>query len=139
MWAWSDAWLLTAAYFTGENPVSLRALIAAGDAINHAIFMDSEIDDGLARLEAAGLTRLDGDSIVLTDDAIRLCGRAVKSTGYMFEATEKVEAELRQIDLSDKELQPVEVSKTALAAAIDQYHEDAAREIAELRAADPDS
>ena len=49
-WSWSDAWLLTAAYFTEENPVSLRGLIGAGDAINHAIFTDNELDHGLTRL-----------------------------------------------------------------------------------------
>jgi hypothetical protein len=138
-WSWSDAWLLTAAYFTEENPVSLRGLIGAGDAINHAIFLDDEIEHGLTRLSAAGLARLEGDTIVLADEAIRLCEEAVKSTGYMFEATEKVEAALRKIDLTGKEYKPVEVSKPAVAAAIEQYHKDAAREIAELRATDLDS
>ena len=61
-WSSSDAWLLTAAYVTEENPVSLRSLFAAGDAINHAIFTDEEIDHGLTRLEAAGLACLDGET-----------------------------------------------------------------------------
>lgn len=135
-WAWSDAWLLTAAYFTEENPVSLRGLIGAGDAINHALFTDNEIDHGLTRLEAAGLARLDGDTIVLTDEAMRLCEEAVKSTGYMFEATKRVEAALRKIDLSGKEYKPVEVSKPAVVAAIEQYHKDFAREYADLRERD---
>ena len=59
-WSWSDAWLLTAAYFTQENPVSLRGVIGAGDGINHAIFTDDELDHGMTRLTAAGLARLEG-------------------------------------------------------------------------------
>jgi hypothetical protein len=135
-WAWSDAWLLTAAYFTEENPVSLRGLIGAGDAINHAIFTDNEIDHGLTRLSAAGLARLDGETIVLTQDGIRLCEEAVKSTPYMFESTKKVESALRRIDLSDKKFEPAEVPKPAVVAAIEQYHRDFAREYADLRAKD---
>jgi hypothetical protein len=138
-WTWSDAWLLTAAYFTEENPVSLRGLIGAGDAINHAIFTDDEIDHGLTRLTAAGLARLEGGTIVLTDEAIRLCEEAVKSTPYMFESTKKVESALREIDLTDKRFEPVEVPKPAIVAAIEQYHKDFARMYADLRATDLDS
>jgi hypothetical protein len=135
-WTWSDAWLLTAAYSTQENPVSLRGLIGAGDSINHALFTDDEIDDGLTRLTAAGLARLEGESILLTDDALHLCEEAVKATAYMFEATKAVEAALRKIDLTGKELDPVVVSKPAVVAAIEQYHKDFAREYAELRKRD---
>ena len=108
-WSWSDAWLLTAAYVTEENPVSLRSLFAAGDGINHAIFTDEEIDHGLTRLEAARLACLDGDTIVLTDDAKRLCEEAVKSTPYIFDGMKRVETALRSIDLTGKEFTPAEV------------------------------
>ena len=135
-WSWSDAWLLTAAHFTGENPVTLRRLFGAGDAINHALFTDNELDSGLTRLQAAGLARLDGDKIVLSDEALRLCREAVDSTGYMFGATKTVEAALRTIDLGGKDLDPVEVPKDAVVAAIEQYHKDFAREYAEMRKKD---
>ena len=138
-WSWSDAWLLTAAYFTEENPVTLRSLFAAGDAINHAIFTDVEIDHGLTRLEAAGLAHLDGEAIVLTDDAIHLCEEAVKSTPYMFESTQKVEGALRKIDLAGREFKPVDIPKDAVRRALEQYQEDAAREIPELRSSEFDA
>jgi hypothetical protein len=138
-WSWSDAWLLTAAYFTQENPVSLKGLFAAGDAINHAIFTDEEIDHGLARLDAAGLARLEGEAIRLTDDAIRLCEEAVKTTPYMLESVDNIKAALRALDLTERELKPVDVPKAAVRAALAQYQDDAARTIAELRAKDLDS
>jgi hypothetical protein len=132
-WTWSDAWLLTAAYFTQEDPVSLRGLIGAGDAINHAIFTDNELDHGLTRLNAAGLARLEGETIVLTDDATRLCEKAMKTTPYMLKSVDAVEAALREIDLSGKPMKPVEVPKRAVVAAIEQYHKDFAREYAKWR------
>jgi hypothetical protein len=132
-WSWSDAWLLTAAHFTQENPVTLRGLIGAGDGINHAIFTDDEIDHGLTRLSAAGLARLEDETIVLTDEAIRLCENAVGTTRYMLKAVDAVEAALREIDLTGKEVEPVVVPKEAFVAAIEQYHKDFARMYADLR------
>jgi hypothetical protein len=135
-WSWGDGWVLTAAYFTQENPVSLRALIGAGDAINHAIFTNDELDGGLTRLTAAGLARLEGETVVLTDQGIRLCDEAARTTPYMLETLEAVAAALREIDLSGTDIEPVVVPKPAVAAAIKQYHKDFAREVKELRAKD---
>jgi hypothetical protein len=138
-WSWSDAWLLTAAYFTEENPVSLRSLIGAGDAINHAIFTDGELDHGLTRLEAAGLAHLEGEAIRLTDEATLLCEEAVKSTPYMLESVTRVEAALRKIDLAGKDTPRVEVPRAAVRAALERYQQDAARMTPELGASDLDS
>lgn len=135
-WTWSDAWLLTAAYFTGENPVSLRVLIGAGDGINHAIFTDNELDHGMTRLTAAGLARLEGETIVLTDQGVHLCEDAVKASGYTRDAMKAVEVALREIDLTGKDVDPVVVPKPAVVAAIEQYHKDFARNYAELRKKD---
>jgi hypothetical protein len=135
-WSWSDAWLLTAAHFAEENPVTLRGLIGAGDGVNHAIFTDDEIDHGLTRLSAAGLARLEGETIVLTDEAVRLCKKAIGTNRYMLEAVDAVEAALREIDLTGRKFEPVVVPKEAVVAAIEQYHKDFARMYAELRKKD---
>jgi hypothetical protein len=53
---WCDAWLLVAAALaSGEAPASLGAIIAAADAVQHAIPEFEEVDGGLARLSAADL------------------------------------------------------------------------------------
>jgi hypothetical protein len=69
---------------------------------------------------------------VLTDDAKRLCDQAVKSSPYILDGMERVEAALRKIDLTGKEFTPAEVPKRALRAALEQYQRDAARTVAEL-------
>src|SRR3954451_2944115 len=68
-WTWTDAWVLTAAYFPKKNPVTLTELFAAGDAMNKAIFTDDEIQQGLMKLTAAELLQWDGKVISLTEKA----------------------------------------------------------------------
>jgi hypothetical protein len=49
----SDAWLLLALLYAKE-PADRKRIVEVGDAINHAIFTDEELEGGLARLQAAG-------------------------------------------------------------------------------------
>jgi hypothetical protein len=121
-WSWTDAWLLTAAYVTNENRVTLTALIGAGDALNHAIFTDVELEQGLAKLSAAGLAQWDGNVITLTEKALHLCGEAVESTQYIREAMSKIDEELRLVDLTAADLTPIELDTDAVDAAIAAYH-----------------
>ena len=51
----SDAWLLLSiAVSSGNRPVALHKVIAAGDGINHAIFTEDELLGGLQRLVDGG-------------------------------------------------------------------------------------
>jgi hypothetical protein len=121
-WSWSDAWVLTAAYFARENPVTLERLFAAGDALNHALFLDRELEHGLTLLSAAKLARLEGEMVVLTDEGVQLCERAIASTDHMLAAMKKVEEELRRIDLTRRKLPRVEIPHDAVSRALEQYH-----------------
>jgi hypothetical protein len=52
---WSDAWLLLAIiYANKQGAATLDKIIAAGDAINVAIFTAAELESGLARLARSG-------------------------------------------------------------------------------------
>ncbi|MBI4125667.1 MAG: hypothetical protein HY466_07050 [Deltaproteobacteria bacterium] len=59
---WSDAWLLVAIGTAAmEGPAEFWQIIAAGDAINHAIFTREEFESGLCRLVKGGWIRgIDG-------------------------------------------------------------------------------
>jgi hypothetical protein len=53
---WCDAWLLVAVTLAaGKAPASLKEIVAAADAVQHAIPEFPEVDGGLARLFAADL------------------------------------------------------------------------------------
>ncbi len=56
-YCWEDAWLLLAVKYAQGNDenTSKEEVIKAGDFINHAIFMDSEIEHGISLLCPAGL------------------------------------------------------------------------------------
>ena len=52
---WSDSWLLLAIiYADKQGGATLDKIIAAGDAINVAIFTAPELESGLARLTRSG-------------------------------------------------------------------------------------
>jgi uncharacterized DUF497 family protein len=55
---WSDAWLLLAVIYAGQaGEATLEKIIAAGDAINHAVFNPDELESGFARLIAGGYVK----------------------------------------------------------------------------------
>src|SRR5919112_4101695 len=66
-WAWSDAWVLAAVAAYGERGCSLTELIAAGDAINHAMLLAAEVEQGVRRLSGTGLITVQEEVFGLTD------------------------------------------------------------------------
>jgi hypothetical protein len=61
---WSDAWLLTAIYFSSAtSPAPLTHILAASDLVNHATPTIEELQSGLARLEMASLIVQAGDPL----------------------------------------------------------------------------
>jgi hypothetical protein len=59
-WEFADAWFATAVAIQ-DNPCDLADVIAAGDAIDHAIFTREEIQQAVSRLVGAGLLEVSGD------------------------------------------------------------------------------
>jgi len=62
-WDFSDAWVFAAirTASTGSgNSASLAEMVAAADAINHAILLDSEVQNAVQCLLGAGLICIDG-------------------------------------------------------------------------------
>ena len=55
----SDAWLLLTIIYagSGESKATLDKIIAVGDAVNHSIFNEDELESGLARLTAGGFIK----------------------------------------------------------------------------------
>jgi hypothetical protein len=67
-WAWSDAWVLLAITLRdGGGGCSLTEVIAAADAINHAIPLDSELEQAARRLLGAGLVQVRDRRLFVTE------------------------------------------------------------------------
>lgn len=64
---WSDAWLLEAIVIASQRrPASICEIIAAGDALNHAIFSPEEFESGLARLSQGGWIEENEEGFIIT-------------------------------------------------------------------------
>ena len=71
----SDAWaLLAIIYANRSGSATLDKIIAAGDAINVAIFLPNELEGGLARLTAGGYITEHEGAFASTDKALAYSG-----------------------------------------------------------------
>lgn len=89
--------MLSAAYVLGKNPVTVDEIREAGDYINHAIFTDMELEGGFKRLGEAGLLRVEGDEIFVTEAGQRLCEEAMSTTQYILDGTDNIHRKLQQL------------------------------------------
>ena len=97
-WAWSDAWVLAAITITGsEGAASLTDVVAAADAVNHAIVLDTELEQAVGRLLGAGLIEVPKRRFRLTD-----AGRAMaaRCSGGMRQQVDHLLAMLRRLPLT---------------------------------------
>lgn len=85
----SDAWLLLAILAAGDDVANLEEIVAAGDAINHAIFTEDEMESGLYRLSGGGYIEESNGSFKPSSSAADKY-RVINA---------KVKAPLRQMDL----------------------------------------
>lgn len=97
-WVFSDAWVFTAIAVYDLAGCGLTDVLAAGDAMNHAILTEDELAQGVGRLAASGLVSVEGDCFALTTRGQALASR--RKGGLMGQVT-SVQALLRQVDLRE--------------------------------------
>jgi hypothetical protein len=85
----SDAWLLLALIYAGE-PADRRRIIEVGDAINHAIFTEEEMEGGLRRLEAAGHVVAAGGRFGAAEPVMEWFERVSPKRSRMFKDLDRV-------------------------------------------------
>lgn len=98
-WQFADAWVFTAIAVHRDAGCDLSGLLAAGDAINHAILADDEVSQGIGRLEASGLVAVQDGHFSLTPEGQDL---AARRKGGMFGQVRSVQALLKRKDLRDE-------------------------------------
>lgn len=89
---WSDAWLLYAILgASAEAPAPLEDVVAAGDAMNHAIFTFDELNGGLTRLTAVGLVTVVDKLLAATDLAKEIGSRisSIDSLAALIDANDR--------------------------------------------------
>ncbi len=81
---WSNAWLLCSIIMVSDKEgARLERIIAAGDAVNHAIFNYDEVKTGFAKLMSHNLIEQKGDLFSATQEAIILYEKAKKRASLL--------------------------------------------------------
>jgi hypothetical protein len=113
-WTWSDAWVLAAIMVQGRDDVELTDVVAAADAINHAILTENEVESAVRRLGGAGLIETRDRRFRLTE-----AGRdmAARRRGGMLSQVDDLLRRLRRLPVREAawQLRPGELDAAARA------------------------
>jgi hypothetical protein len=112
-WVWSDAWVLAAIMMTQqEGGSSLTDVVAAADAINHAILMENEVESAVRKLLGAELIATQQRAFFLTESGEVM--KAAKHGGLLGQVDQLLLA-LRRLPVAVREwkLQPGELRHAA--------------------------
>jgi len=131
---WSDIWLLQSIIVGGgEKGASLYNIISTGDALNHAIFADDELESGFSRLTAGGLIFEKGTVFFPTEKANEIYRKADKKGGSVYTIRKRMERLLKASPYDPKKKYPNPknsltypgFSPKATKEAIEQWHKEA--------------
>jgi hypothetical protein len=126
---WSDAWVLAAVDWAAD--ADLAKIIAAADAINHAIPMIEEIEHAIQFLGAAGLVHYFDTSLTLTDEGRRICRRT--EVQDIFTTLDRLHAFLKTLPEVDAASSAESVlDRSTYLSALERYRTDMAEELPEL-------
>ena len=89
MYDFSDAWFLTALLLLNDWS-DMEQIISAGDVINHAIFMQEEMNQALQRLIPAGYIITDADKYRATEKAHELTACSAYKRAGLFTLAEVI-------------------------------------------------
>ena len=126
---WSDAWVLAAVDWAAD--ADLAKIIAAADAINHAIPTIEEVEHAIQFLGAAGLVRYSDNSLQLTDEGRRVC----KRTGAkdIFTALDLLHALLKKLpEVNDAPNAESTLDRSTYLSALERYGTLMAEELPDL-------
>jgi hypothetical protein len=126
---WSDAWILAAVDWAAD--ADLAKIVAAADAINHAIPTIEEVDHAMRFLGAAGLVDYSDASLRLTDEGRRVCRRT--ETQDIFSTLDRLHAFLKTVPAIDEASTAESVlDRSTYVSALERYRTDIAEEVPEL-------
>ena len=88
---WSDAWLLLAVIYAGNEGANLERIIEVGDGIEHAIFNPDELESGLARLTSSGYIKEKNGVFHATPKVMRAYLKTTSQRAYIHKDLERIE------------------------------------------------
>jgi hypothetical protein len=126
---WSDAWILAAVDWAGD--ADLAKIIAAADAMNHALPTIEEVEHAIQFLGAAGLVRYSDNSLQLTDEGRRVCRRTEAQD--IFSTLDRLHALLKKLPEVNEALNAESLlDRSTYLSALERYETLMAEELPEL-------
>jgi hypothetical protein len=92
---WSDAWLLLAIIYAGDEGANLERIIEVGDGIEHAIFNPEELESGLARLTSTGFINEKNGVFHAAPKVMRAYLETTPTRSYIHKDLERIEKLVR--------------------------------------------
>jgi predicted transcriptional regulator len=116
-WDFASAWVLSAVAIW-ERPCSLSEVVQAGDALNHAILLDQEVEGAMRKLLGSGLVTVTaGRDFALTRQGAALVSRR---KGDMFSQVKSVQSMLDSVPVRSQDFT---LERGAMEEAIDAYRD----------------
>jgi len=88
---WSDAWLLLAVIYAGNEGANLERIIEVGNGIEHSIFNPDELESGLARLTSSGYIKEKDGVFHAAPKAMRAYLETTPTRSYIHKDLERIE------------------------------------------------
>jgi hypothetical protein len=132
---WSDAWLLLAIIYAGDEGANLERIIEVGDGIEHAIFNPDELESGLARLTSSGYIKEKNGVFFATPKVMSSYLKTTSQRAYIHKDLERIEkligaASATSAQPHSNNLKYAGFSTAAYTDAVNRYLERMARQIA---------
>ena len=89
-WEFADGWILMSIFLASRSsPANLEAVLAAADAMNHAIPTQNEISESLSKLLALGAVHMSENEFCIEPAHIQSITNAYNTRGGLFETPNK--------------------------------------------------
>lgn len=122
VWDWSDGWLLMSIYFAcQDSDAELADVVAAADAINHAIPSESELLQACTKLKQCGVIIHDRGKFRIATKFSEELKQVNQAKGGLFQSAEKGLKWLKQTDFSGVSQDSCEITTQQISAAYQTY------------------
>ena len=121
-WTFNDGWILMSVYLThGDVGASLHEMIAAADAMNHAIPTTGELSRSLSRLAACGILAEVDDRFRMTEHYLPMLAKANQGKGGLFNTPDKGKKWLSRMTFDVNDGAEIVITAEQLGEAYTQY------------------
>jgi hypothetical protein len=111
--SWADCWVITGILCStpDEAEIDLRALISAGDMLNHAIYSENELRDGFLKAQKKGLISIQRNRIKISKQGQEVRSMVRKMRGGLFSIVDNMQKKLNSkrttlLDVPDDDIDP---------------------------------